>query len=167
MLLCNGGRRICITLGSREENLGHFQKLGKYHVVKKKKTSYGIKVWFHNLLVLFLHQRKLFLSDATSSGNSIRRLDGLDFKSVRVWVLEAPWVMRRRGYYCRRRDAVGLEIRRGLQRKRKHWINDNWHNTWQSHPYVHKVRNLIDVFKIFWQWRWTESKGPFCSDLYT
>lgn len=71
---------MCITLGSREENLGHFQKLGKHHVVKKKKTSYGIKVFFHNLL----HQRKFLLSDASKSGNLIRRLDGLDFKSVRV-----------------------------------------------------------------------------------
>ena len=55
---------MCITLGSREENLGHFQKLGKHHVVKKKETSYGINVFFHNLLLL--HQRKLFLSDANS-----------------------------------------------------------------------------------------------------
>ena len=71
---------MCITLGSREENLGHFQKLGKHHVVKKKDTSYGIKVFFF-LNLLLLHQRKLFLS----SGNIIRRLDdGLDFNSVRV-----------------------------------------------------------------------------------
>ena len=81
-------------IGIKRRKSRTLPKAGQASCGEEEETSYCIKVFFHNLLLL-LHQRKYLLSDATTtSGNLIRRLDGLDYKSVRVWALEAPWVMR-------------------------------------------------------------------------